>query len=514
MQILSEYIRNVVDSVLLEQQTRGMQGLLERLRAMNESRFDDAKKKYPQVAQEIELFKDLDPKYIMWIAKELRPGDINSKAMLQALRDLVTNFDKAVRLNKVAKKDINAYKDMQELDSALAGLDLTSNTEKVKKAKEAAKLIYKDERYTIIQPTDMHSSCYYGHGTKWCISATESQNMFDRYSSNGVVFYFIIDKQPEDSIHQKVALAVYPGGQKFEIFDALDDKMSGDEFAGLYPPQVLNVLNPFVQDQFKSAEDKANEMLAQLTSITDDRTFLRVIRDYVESIPSQERDAEDDDGNPNQSQFRGVMERLIQSLPLDKLTLMYDIGGFSLVNLGLLDDVVNRLKAENVSVDQLLGMITKTHQVFRLDRESYQFANPYLKYLETKPLSMEEMGKLLSYSPPGKDWDYAPYGGPAEYQFIAQIGQRLGLQIIGPDGQYTDLFKGLRNFARSSDYRAAIRRIVAANQSGKPGAIERAEADFYSRWSTESEVVEALASLVQQGKIDDHLLDPLLGPAQ
>jgi hypothetical protein len=43
----------------------------------------------------------------------------------------------------------------------------------------------------IVRPESTEASCYFGQGTRWCISATQSTNYFDQYSGQGKAFYFV-----------------------------------------------------------------------------------------------------------------------------------------------------------------------------------------------------------------------------------------------------------------------------------------------------------------------------------
>ena len=81
--------------------------------------------------------------------------------------------------------DINAYKSLYDLQIALDEAEKVKDRkeqEKIHKAKmrEDADRIYQDKTTLVVRPQSEGASCYYGQGTKWCISATDSQNYLEQ----------------------------------------------------------------------------------------------------------------------------------------------------------------------------------------------------------------------------------------------------------------------------------------------------------------------------------------------
>ena len=93
------------------------------------------------------------------------------------------------------------------------------------KEKEGAELIYSDDTWKVYHITNYEASAKYGKGTKWCITGTKRWNdgengkeTFQEYhEKNHVEFYFFIKNGTE-----KYALALYPDGKSYEIFNAED----------------------------------------------------------------------------------------------------------------------------------------------------------------------------------------------------------------------------------------------------------------------------------------------------
>lgn len=93
------------------------------------------------------------------------------------------------------------------------------------KEKEGAELVYSDDTWKVYHITNYEASAKYGKGTKWCITGTKRWNdgedgkeTFQEYhEKNHVEFYFFIKNGTE-----KYALALYPDGKAYEIFNAED----------------------------------------------------------------------------------------------------------------------------------------------------------------------------------------------------------------------------------------------------------------------------------------------------
>ena len=217
-----------------------------------EGRLQDTMKKYPDIPEfAIKQLSASDPSgknaYLMWMVKELFhagagtysvPG--NAGRYIMDIVPLVTAFHDAKQrisqLNKARKKegkdlypnDLNQFKSLSQLENFLDDLGLSGSEEK-RKEKEAAlggaSILQDDEDFFIIRPETQESSCFFGKKTKWCISATRSQNYFDSYTNQGKAFYFILNKNlNDDSKYRKIALVYDKGGEFESFFDVADEE--------------------------------------------------------------------------------------------------------------------------------------------------------------------------------------------------------------------------------------------------------------------------------------------------
>ena len=218
-----------------------------------EGRLQDTMKKYSDIPEEtIKFLSEYDPSgknaYLMWMAKELKDTGAGVYSVPGAATEFITRelapaveaFHKAKQrisqINKQRKKDgkdpypndLNQFRSIDGLEDFLDMLGL-SGSEKKKQEKEAAlggaSILQDDEDFFIIRPETQEASCFFGKKTKWCISATQSQNYFDSYTSQGKAFFFILNKNlNDDSIYRKIALVYDKQGEFESFFDVTDEE--------------------------------------------------------------------------------------------------------------------------------------------------------------------------------------------------------------------------------------------------------------------------------------------------
>ena len=183
-----------------------------------------------------------------------RPAEIlkNALATIQQraerLADRLILFDKGTEMGMV-KGGIDQYKP-EDSDGIEAFETLVNSIQrKVKEAemmkryektaKETSDIVADEEDYMMVRPNSEEASCYYGRGTRWCISATQAQNYFNQYTGQGKVFYFVnfhhlskLDIQKTDIANFKKLALVYsndPGQygefEPEEVFDMSDDEI-------------------------------------------------------------------------------------------------------------------------------------------------------------------------------------------------------------------------------------------------------------------------------------------------
>lgn len=216
---------------------------------LTESKIDDLKAKNPDWSDTIDIIANRDPtpqkKYVEWGFKQFMSADVTPAHV----GDVIRSFHQ--RVNRLPEKDINKYPSIESVEKVIAEIE-PSKTQKIKSDKKKnADVIFENESILIVHPKTESASNLYGAGTKWCISATRTQNYFEEYTQNGAIFFFIISKS-EELVFEKIAIAmtisvidrdgeisrIPESAEKIgmfpvEIFDEKDTQVSLSEFDAL-----------------------------------------------------------------------------------------------------------------------------------------------------------------------------------------------------------------------------------------------------------------------------------------
>ena len=295
-----------------------------------EGRYDDAAKKYPDAVEEtidgmpiLKYFSKHDAsgnnKYIMWMARQFADDMARWKrnglseesdpgwreSVEQRADDIATAVRKYHRLLPYVRDDDAEYKDIYKIENKLKLDRVVYNAHHRKQRKEQEKeqarrekaiahrdseVLIDDDDFMMVRPTSKEASCYWGKGTRWCISAAQSQNYFDSYTGEGKAFYFLFMKNRKNFAledweqYKKIALVYEPeghgyGGSGFtEGYDASDTPMDADEVAqqiatNLVGYATVNAYDEYtrygsLEGQFK--EDEPEHYLELVRTMTND----------------------------------------------------------------------------------------------------------------------------------------------------------------------------------------------------------------------------------------------------
>tara|TARA_R110000803_G_scaffold20502_2_gene52688 strand:+ start:946 stop:2364 length:1419 start_codon:yes stop_codon:yes gene_type:complete len=198
-----------------------------------EGRKEDVIKKYGEEHTElIQLLSGVDPsgnnKYLDWMVKtSLGKNDDTQVPPSDMVARVVDNFHK--QLARIKNKDINSYKNLNDLEAAV---DIALQKEKEKLVSKQAKKVFEDEDIVIYAPMTVEASCKYGAGSQWCIASTtganNTNNHFDDYSRHSN-FYFLINKnmnRAQNPRDYKYALQYKMNDGNMTWWDANDNSSS------------------------------------------------------------------------------------------------------------------------------------------------------------------------------------------------------------------------------------------------------------------------------------------------
>ena len=205
-------------------------GLLESLSSARK-RFIDSNKISNDVFVEL---LNADPtkqkKYIEKLcAFYLEIADVNE------LSRLIQIYDTLATRKIIKKTDINQFKNFfmfkTEIDTNQDKQTKTQSQRNVKN--NDADVIVDDDDFFIVSPKTHGAACFYGYGTKWCISMKDNDWHWAMYAKKLIKFYFILNKKLSDKNSMyKIAVSVYPSGD-YECTNAKDEPIDFEDVLDL-----------------------------------------------------------------------------------------------------------------------------------------------------------------------------------------------------------------------------------------------------------------------------------------
>lgn len=232
-----------------------------------EGRKEDILKKYggenQEVIDTINYFSVEDPsgnnKYLEWMFKNWAGlgKDRNYSPLDYEVVDLVKLFHQNVQ--RVKNKDINSYS-FKELEETVEEAEEKRRLTQLKKeAKKQKTVIYEDDNWFVVSPHSWKASCYYGAGTKWCVTSKDTSGHWDNYSKRATFFYIIDKNKTKKDRYYKVAYRQLKKEGKFELWDAEDLEFSsrriGREWFNELPEELKNKALIYHKEKFPKVEN-------------------------------------------------------------------------------------------------------------------------------------------------------------------------------------------------------------------------------------------------------------------
>ena len=140
---------------------------------------------------------DKAKKYTQWLVELILKRDIRFED-LPNVQEVLAKFNQIKARMPQEQRDIQRFKTMADLESALAPFGLQKSNKEVKRDNEKemyaqAEMVLNTATYRIIIPKTKEASCYFGVNTRWC-TAAENYNRFENYNRDGPL-YIILDKK-------------------------------------------------------------------------------------------------------------------------------------------------------------------------------------------------------------------------------------------------------------------------------------------------------------------------------
>ena len=168
--------------------------------------------------QKEKILNEIPSKFYQWTGKNL--DQISFDQNFELVKNLLSYFNKFG--SNLKKTDINQYTGIDELKRVLD--EYSERQRRNFKKQNGANVVYETPKYLVINPLSHESSCYYGSGTKWCTTGRDTADTFNRYNSDGKLFYIIDKTLPSSDPNYKIALSKKFGGEE-DFYDALDNSL-------------------------------------------------------------------------------------------------------------------------------------------------------------------------------------------------------------------------------------------------------------------------------------------------
>lgn len=254
----------------------------------NESKW--LKKSVSEVAEE---FEKHGGRYAPYLVKLYFLGDIKKIEDLYRMQPLLKLFDKVK--NRLQNRDINSYKSLNDLKSALEPYQESISTKHVDPAKdklhfesgEMTRLI-KTPTFEVIVPHTQTTSCLLGKGTDWCTAADDAHNMWRHYAKEGNLYVIRAgDKRFQMQIETE------------SFMDEKDERVGKEDIAYLSKfPEWKTFLDALIVWHYNTEAGPAATKLAQsmkhFSVLDDDGSWDDEDDDYDDSY-DEDYDDEDDD---------------------------------------------------------------------------------------------------------------------------------------------------------------------------------------------------------------------------
>lgn len=172
----------------------------------------------------------LPKKYRAWAALQCKCNEIGEVVNIIKLHERY-----AGQLKKIDKYD------MKSLSEDIDDLSTDKNV--------AINKLYEDEEYVCLRIDNKEAAVKYGKGTKWCITQRNEDHFAD-YTSDGSLFYFILNKCDNSRKNDFAKVAINCGSRRCPTFyDAKDN-----EYYSIWETENLDLVTTYLK-KFKSLID-------------------------------------------------------------------------------------------------------------------------------------------------------------------------------------------------------------------------------------------------------------------
>lgn len=147
---------------------------------------------------------------------------------------------------KLKNKDINFYKNLEELKAAIEKAESKKTAKDIKRAAKKNSIKTRIDNYEVILTLTPEASSFYGAGTIWCTSMRDEVYHWLLHRIFGVEFYLINHDLPSDNTNHKVSIHINWDKKYSTIYDS-ENKVTFDGKTHEFTD--INEINNFIGNQ-------------------------------------------------------------------------------------------------------------------------------------------------------------------------------------------------------------------------------------------------------------------------
>lgn len=255
---------------------------------VNEGQIDDLKRRYDShpkkdvIIKTIQTLDGLKPAIVKWAVGQVERGEPHNE-VIELVKNFETRFKQKLK-DKGKSSDLNSYKTLGDLRGAIEEVGTSTRGQDNSKVRSESDVLYEDESVMLVHPRTKQASCGLGRGTKWCVAATQSQNYFDQYTSEGVFLFYVLPKGELNAslpdTMKKVAFSMTPGNLDFDPDEPVEFKFLGEN------PKWQPGPNEFAIEIFDASdEEKTFSYFLKIIGRSLGLSLLDMMRNFVRKDP-------------------------------------------------------------------------------------------------------------------------------------------------------------------------------------------------------------------------------------
>ena len=251
---------------------------------------------------------ELDPtptkKYLDWITRQIFLTPLDHSQFIQKLQQLIPQFDEAVNHNKISPKDINQYKSIEDIESAIDNIK-PSNKEKNRTHRNNiltndVEIRYEDDNYILYLVKSKPGIDIIGLNTKWCLTYKNDPSYWLQYvyEDNELPYVLVNKHLPERDPMKKNAFMVHYYGSAISqilVYNTKDDEMSYEMAIGYddaipndlenyFSPDDRNILNNFDRQYYSMYESLISDVYSKDIISKNDLSTISIKNDTTVTL--------------------------------------------------------------------------------------------------------------------------------------------------------------------------------------------------------------------------------------